>query len=467
MCRLSWLLKFWVDPMMSVTPFRAAACVSSKSCLCGESNTSSAELVVLGLLALLGLGLRSSSWKWKLSSTETGLGWSTTSAGPNSENGYLFFFTETPRGVKTSEIPPLSSSSASVVRRSNLDSSAALGWIDSIINSMLLVSSLSKLSSAAAVASTTGATSSLRKSTFSFVEVFSAGLVVSMSKGHDVVLEFTAGLLCLPVDRFELRIGFSEIGSLLPWALVLLTAAAAFVAVSFSVIREMSLLLSELRRLYVRSVSGPVLVLPFKNSCLVDCTLNVLSVTLLSSLSFTMKGFDQAAFFPFSNNWGHCPVPVMHLMPGEEEPGLKGLASFTGNDDNPCFPWGSGDKRGDLALVSRAPCVPSWDPLAERAVIRSFLVILGVVAASISELPEPWGSWRDVPEEVCTWWTCEDLRFAAASSFSPPLHATLHIKVQIASVQLVITADSFLVTFSHNASETYCKCNNQQMESDL
>jgi hypothetical protein len=85
--------------------------------------------------------------------------------------------------------------------------------------------------------------------------------------------------------------------------LVLLAAAAAFVAVSFSVIREMSLLLSELRRLYVCSVLGPVLALPFKNSCLVDCTLNVLrSVTLLSSLSFTMKGFDQAAFFPFSNN---------------------------------------------------------------------------------------------------------------------------------------------------------------------
>jgi hypothetical protein len=47
------------------------------------------------------------------------------------------------------------------------------------------------------------------------------------------------------------------------------------------------------------------------------------------------------------------------------------------------------------------------------------------------------------------------------------LHATLHIKVQIASVQLVITADSFLVTISHNASETYCNCNNQQMESEL
>ncbi len=70
-------------------------------------------------------------------------------------------------------------------------------------------------------------------------------------------------------------------------------AAAASVAVSFSVMREMSLL-SELLRRSGRGVSGPPLALPFKNSCLVDCARIVKSVALVSSLSLTMKDFvDQ------------------------------------------------------------------------------------------------------------------------------------------------------------------------------
>jgi hypothetical protein len=77
-----------------------------------------------------------------------------------------------------------------------------------------------------------------------------------------------------------------------------LELTAVSVAVSFSAMREMSLQSELLRR--GRGESGPALALPFKKSCLVDCARIVRSIGLLSSLSFTMKGFDGG--FPFSTN---------------------------------------------------------------------------------------------------------------------------------------------------------------------
>jgi hypothetical protein len=202
-----------------------------------------------------------------------------------------------------------------------------------------------------------------------------------------------------------------------------LELTAVSVAVSFSAMREMSLQSELLRR--GRGESGPALALPFKKSCLVDCARIVRSIGLLSSLSFTMKGFDGG--FPFSTNWGP-PLPVTHLR---GDPGFKGLASFIGND-NLFFPWGSGDNCGDLGLTSRPTCSASRDPFTERAAIRSFLDILGGVTASVSELFKPLGSWSD-PEEVSVW-TRDILPFAAASPFSL-FNATLHTKFQITFVQ--------------------------------
>lgn len=170
--------------------------------------------------------------------------------------------------------------------------------------------------------------------------------------------DFKGDLLSLTIGRFDFKVGLL-VGDLPPPTLLV---AQVSEAMGFSAILERSLLSELLRRSL--GVSGSPLALPFKNSCLVAFALKLANVTLLSSLSFTAKGFLRALA---------ASIPrTLSMLPGHL--GDRGLES---RDEQ-----GRGFDRGPLGLESRPLCVASEKGCVVRAAMRSLLD--GLVLALLS-----------------------------------------------------------------------------------